>query len=65
MIKYLKTRWKTGVWALLMVAVTAGILFLYDIPLEPVGYVAVSHYFTKDITSSAKFSSFFSMPSPS
>ena len=26
--------------ALLMVAVTAGILFLYDIPLEPVGYVA-------------------------
>ena len=41
MIKYLKTRWKTGVLALLMVAVTAGILFLYDIPLEPVGYVAV------------------------
>ena len=34
MIKYLKTRWKTGVLALLMVAVTAGILFLYDIPLE-------------------------------
>ena len=28
-------------WLLLMVAVTAGILFLYDIPLEPVGYVAV------------------------
>ncbi len=41
MIKYLKTRWKTGVLALLMVVVTAGILFLYDIPLEPVGYVAV------------------------
>ena len=41
MIKYLKTRWKTGVLALLMVAVTAGILFLYDIPIEPVGYVAV------------------------
>ena len=41
MIKYLKTRWKIGVLALLMVAVTAGILFLYDIPLEPVGYVAV------------------------
>lgn len=41
MIKYLKTRWKTGVLALLMVAVTAGILFLYDIPLEPVGYVAI------------------------
>ena len=41
MIKYLKTRWKIGVLALLMVAVTAGILFLYDIPLEPVGYVAI------------------------
>ena len=41
MIKYLKTRWKTGVLALLMVAVTAGILFLYDIPLEPVGYVNI------------------------
>ena len=41
MIKYLKTRWKTGVLALLMVAVTAGILFLYDISLEPVGYVNI------------------------
>lgn len=41
MMKYLKTRWKMAALVLFMVAATAGILFLYDVPLEPVLYVAV------------------------
>ena len=41
MMEYLKNRWKTCALVFFLAAVNAGILFLYDVPLEPVIYVVI------------------------
>lgn len=41
MREYLKTRWQSWVMAAAMLLMAVIVLFLYDVPLEPVGYIAV------------------------
>lgn len=41
MREFLKSRWKTCGLVLFLATVNAGVLFLYDVPLEPVIYVVV------------------------
>ena len=41
MREYLKTRWQSWVMAATMLLMAVIVLFLYDVPLEPVGYIAV------------------------
>ena len=41
MREYLKTRWQSWAMAAAMLLMAVIVLFLYDVPLEPVGYIAV------------------------
>ena len=41
MREYLKTRWQSWTMAAAMLLMAVIVLFLYDVPLEPVGYIAV------------------------